>query len=195
MAEVTPAFEIGSGISDEYKSARLKLVHSNQIKDKKFGSVSRDFLKFKALQVDGLLNALSNGSTIHLKLLPENGDVQLVFWENERPFFYSDFRFPKYIESFFSAPAASGRFLTVLGSKFALIRPLCRMTILATLWNVRQFIADEANISDLTLLKSEIITAKNDTERDLPREYNQEVIGVRYYSSKVGGLKDSAGTC
>jgi hypothetical protein len=189
VAEVTPAFEAGSGISDEYKSERLKLVHSNQITDKKFGSVNREFLKFKTLQVDGLLNVLSNGSPDNLKFLPENADIQLVFWENERPFFYSDFWFPKYIDSFFMPPSETERIFDSPWIKIRLNSTTCKLTVL-TLWNVRQFIADEANVSGLSPVKNGIITAQNDTERDLPREYNQEVIGVRYYTSKVGGPKE-----
>jgi hypothetical protein len=181
VAEVTPAFEVGSGISDEYKSERLKLVHSNQITDKKFGSVNRDFLKFKALQVDGLLNLLSNGSADKFKLLPENGDVQFVFWENERPFFYSDFWFPKYIDQFLATPKKTERIFDSPWVKIRSNPTACKLTIL-TLWNIRQFIADEASKSGSVPPLDGVITARNDTPKHLPQEFYQEVIGLRYFS-------------
>jgi hypothetical protein len=189
VAELTPEYEASLGMSDEYKTPQLRLRHLAEIKHRQTGSSNPDFLKFKSIQVDGLLDVFSDDSSNQLIQLPKMGDVEFVFWESHNPYFNKDFWFPKYIDIFFAAPDKLERFFDSPWLKIRLNPTTCKFRILS-LWNVRQFIADEAFVSGSTAIKVGITTAQNDTARDLPMEFNQEVIGARYYSSEVGGLNE-----
>ena len=189
VAELTPEYEASLGISDEYKTPQLRSRHLAEIKHRQTGSSNPDFLSFKSRQVDGLLSVFSNGSSNRMKQVPKTGDVEFVFWESKNPYFNNYFWFPKYVESFFVAPDQTERFLDSPWIKIRLNSTTCKATVL-TLWNVRQFIADEAFLSGSAAAKDGVVTPQKDTEKDWPKEFLHEVIGERYYSSEVGNIRD-----